>query len=142
MRSLSSGLSRNRYCYVCYIKAANSGRHARREVSRDGHRPADHRSASETTIITWLSGGHNGCCLKFGPDGYLYISTGDGAAANPPDTLKTGQDVSDLLSSILRIDVDHADEGTNYRIPADNPFVSCPRLAAKSGRTASAIRGG
>ena len=81
---------------------------------------------SERVIITWLAGGHNGCCLKFGPDGYLYISTGDGTSPAPPDSKRTGQDISDLLSSILRIDVDHLDPGRNYRVPSDNPFVSTP----------------
>ncbi|MEX2168307.1 MAG: PQQ-dependent sugar dehydrogenase [Pirellulales bacterium] len=116
--------ARNRYCYVCYIKAANleDGTHVARFRVADTDPPTID-VASETTIITWLSGGHNGCCLKFGPDGCLYISTGDGTGANPPDTLKAGQDISNLLSSILRIDVNHADDGKNYRIPADNPFV-------------------
>src|SRR5262249_15350674 len=76
--------------------------------------------------ITWLSGGHNAGCIQFGPDGYLYISTGDGGGPNPPDPLKTGQDISDLLSSVLRIDVDHADHGKGYRVPDDNPFVTYP----------------
>ena len=40
-----------------------------------------------------------------GPDGHLYVSTGDGSGPNPPDGLTTGQDVSDLLGAILRIDV-------------------------------------
>jgi putative heme-binding domain-containing protein len=53
----------------------------------------------------------------------LYISTGDAANPNPPDRFDTGQDISDLLSSILRIDVDRKDEGKNYAIPKDNPFV-------------------
>jgi putative heme-binding domain-containing protein len=53
----------------------------------------------------------------------LYISTGDAASPNPPDPLETGQDISDLLSSILRIDVDHKDPGGNYAVPKDNPFV-------------------
>ena len=53
----------------------------------------------------------------------LYISTGDGADPNPPDPLNTGQDCSDLLSSVLRIDVDHKDAGKNYAVPKDNPFV-------------------
>lgn len=81
---------------------------------------------SEHKLITWWAGGHNGGCLRFGPDdGYLYISTGDGTAPSPPDGKSTGQDCSDLLSSILRIDVDHPakDGSTPYRIPADNPFV-------------------
>ncbi len=115
---------RNRYCYVCYIKKADlpDGTHVARFRVADTDPPTID-AASEKTIITWLSGGHNGCCLKFGPDGCLYISTGDGAGPNPPDTLKAGQDVSNLLSAILRIDVDHADDAKNYRIPADNPFV-------------------
>ncbi|MEX0641180.1 MAG: PQQ-dependent sugar dehydrogenase [Pirellulales bacterium] len=119
---------RNRYCYICYIKAANlaDGTHVARFRMADADPPTID-AASETTIVTWLSGGHNGCCVKFGPDGCLYISTGDAAPANPPDTLKTGQDIGDLLSSILRIDVDHADEGKNYRIPPDNPFVGLKR---------------
>ncbi|MEK6258355.1 MAG: PQQ-dependent sugar dehydrogenase [Planctomycetota bacterium] len=115
---------KNRYCYVCYIKAANldDGTHiARFRVSNTDPPTID--VASETTIITWLSGGHNGCCLKFGLDGCLYISTGDGSGPNPPDARRAGQDVSNLLSCILRIDVDHTDDGKNYRIPADNPFV-------------------
>jgi uncharacterized repeat protein (TIGR03806 family) len=114
----------NRYCYVCYIKEANlpDGSHVARFKMKDTDPPTID-VASETTLVTWLSGGHNGCSLKFGPDGYLYISTGDGGPANPPDPLGAGQDVSNLLSSILRIDVDHTDDGKNYRIPDDNPFV-------------------
>ena len=72
----------------------------------------------------FLQGGHNGGDLHFGPDGMLYISAGDAASPNPPDPLNTGQDISDLLSSILRIDVDLRDEGKNYAIPKDNPFVA------------------
>ena len=71
-------------------------------------------------IIRWPAGGHGGGCLDFGPDGYLYISVGDGSGPTPPDKRDTGQDVSDLLGSVLRIDVD-TDEP--YRIPEDNPFV-------------------
>ncbi|MEI6540023.1 MAG: PQQ-dependent sugar dehydrogenase, partial [Planctomycetota bacterium] len=117
----------NRHCYVCYIKGDNEpeGTHVARFRMTDADPPTIDVT-TETTMLTWRSGGHNGCCLKFGPDGYLYISTGDAAPANPPDTMKTGQDLSDLLSSILRIDVDHADAEKNYRIPADNPFVDLP----------------
>ena len=115
---------RNRLCFVCYIKKAElpDGTHIARFRVSDTNPPTID-AASETTIITWLSGGHNGCCLKFGLDGCLYISTGDGSGPNPPDARRAGQDVSNLLSCILRIDVDHADDGKNYRIPTDNPFV-------------------
>ncbi len=117
----------NRFCYVCYIRDAGleDGTHVARFHLTDTDPPTIDVS-SETTIIQWLSGGHNGCCLKFGHDGCLYISTGDGTGPNPPDIKQTGQDVSDLLSSILRIDVDHGEDGRNYRIPADNPFVDLP----------------
>jgi putative heme-binding domain-containing protein len=79
---------------------------------------------SERIVITWREGGHNGGCLKFGPDGYLYITTGDATPPNPPDELRAGQDVGNLLSALLRIDVDHRDEGRPYRVPEDNPFVA------------------
>ena len=82
--------------------------------------------ASEEIVITFLQGGHNGGDLHFGPDGMLYISTGDAANPNPPDRFNTGQDISDLLSSILRIDVNRKEAGKNYAIPADNPFVKMP----------------
>lgn len=114
----------NRYCYICYIKAPNEpdGTHvARFEVSRTDPPTID--VGTETTLLTWVSGGHNGCCLKFGPDGYLYVSTGDAAGPNPPDPKRAGQDVTNILSAILRIDVDQTKAERNYRIPPDNPFV-------------------
>ena len=82
---------------------------------------------SETVLLTWRSGGHNGASLQFGPDGMLYISTGDAEVPSPPDPLNTGQDISDLLSSILRIDVDHEENDKAYRIPKDNPFLKTPK---------------
>ncbi len=118
----------NRYVYLCYVMGDNQPdgtRVSRFEVSRTD--PPRILPETEKLLITWLSGGHNGGCLQFGPDGYLYISAGDAAVPSPPDPLDTGQDVSDLLSSILRIDVDHEDPGRAYRVPADNPFVDLPR---------------
>jgi len=79
---------------------------------------------SEMVIIEWASGGHNGGCLEFGPDGMLYIATGD--ASGIADQYMTGQDITTLAGKILRIDVDHPDSATpgrNYGIPKNNPFV-------------------
>jgi uncharacterized repeat protein (TIGR03806 family) len=77
--------------------------------------------ASETVILKWPSGGHNGGCLRFGPDGYLYLATGDGSGI--ADQWETGQDPSDLLAALLRIDVDKPAGDVPYSIPRDNPFV-------------------
>jgi putative heme-binding domain-containing protein len=122
---------KNHYCYICYVLNSKDGkplpdgsRVSRFTVTSTEPPRADPKS--EVVLLTWLAGGHNGGNLKFGPDGYLYVSTGDGSSPNPPDALDTGQDLSDLLSSILRIDVDHKDPGKNYAIPRDNPFLKTP----------------
>ena len=114
--------AKNGYLYVTYIAQddkPNGTRLARFTVTGDNPPQADPKS--ETVILEWPSGGHNGGCLKFGPDGCLYIGTGDGSGI--ADELHTGQDLSDLLSSILRIDVDHPAAGKAYAVPKDNPFV-------------------
>jgi uncharacterized repeat protein (TIGR03806 family) len=115
---------KTRYVYVCYVRKndmPDGSVISRFTVSRTDPPVID--PGSEQVILTFWSGGHNGGCLAFGKDRYLYISTGDGAGPSPPDTKMTGQDCSDLLSSILRIDVDHPGPGKPYAIPADNPFV-------------------
>ncbi|WP_266082751.1 PQQ-dependent sugar dehydrogenase [Haladaptatus caseinilyticus] len=68
---------------------------------------------------------HNGGCIRFGPDGYLYVAVGDGGGSGGGIGVQsTGQNVTeDLLGSILRIDVDGRDTSTEYTIPEDNPLV-------------------
>ena len=65
---------------------------------------------------------HNGGQITFGPDGFLYIASGDGGSGGDPDG--HGQRTNSLLGAILRIDVDNQDPGLNYAIPDDNPFVN------------------
>jgi glucose/arabinose dehydrogenase len=78
----------------------------------------DPSSEQKLLEIAQPAGNHNGGQLQFGPDGYLYIGTGDGGRAGDP--WGNAQDPGALLGKMLRIDVDGAD---NYRIPSDNPFL-------------------
>src|SRR6266567_975810 len=118
----------NGFLFVCYVEpeGQTNGSHVSRFTVRASNPPALDGS-SEKIILRWFSGGHNGCTLAFGNDGFLYISTGDGSGPDPPDErFKTGQNINDLLACILRFDVERA-EGTNaYAIPRDNPFVKTP----------------
>ncbi len=118
--------------FFVYYSARDPGKARRSVVSRfrrsaDDPRRAD--PASEERI--WVSAddpyeNHNGGCIAFGPDGSLYISLGDGGAADDP--LSTGQDPRDWFGSILRIDVDHPEGGKPYGIPADNPARRDPKF--------------
>ena len=113
----------NGYFYVTSItsteESPTGSRLSRFQVTDRAKMQADPKS--ETVVLEWPSGGHNGGCMRFGPDGYLYLATGDGSGI--ADELQTGQDVGDLLGAILRIDVDHPADGREYSIPIDNPFV-------------------
>ena len=124
---LDPNFESNRFIYVCMVFSSKLGR-----PLEDGTRVSRFKVVgeavpridldSELPIIEWLGGGHNGCDLLFDQSGCLLISTGDATEPSPPDRLKTGQDISDLLASILRIDVRGATAQQPYKIPADNPF--------------------
>jgi glucose/arabinose dehydrogenase len=65
---------------------------------------------------------HNGGQIEFGPDGFLYIGSGDGGWEGDP--LEAGQDLGTLLGKMLRIDVNTEDNDTiPYKIPPTNPFA-------------------
>ncbi len=79
------------------------------------------RSASAfSRSATRRTHNHNGGQLQFGPDGYLYLSTGDGGGAGDPD--ENGQDIESLLGKLLRIEP-RPGEVPGYAVPPDNPFV-------------------
>jgi glucose/arabinose dehydrogenase len=67
---------------------------------------------------------HNGGWIGFGPDGMLYVATGDGGSANDPQC--NAQNPNSPLGKLLRVDVDSIDSTGSYSVPADNPFVGVP----------------
>lgn len=114
---LQSGLSPDEWDHTTYISEFT--------VSSNDHNQAD--VSSERVLLSIDKPGYNyeAGHLAFGPDGYLYIATGD-SVRNPADESgQYAQDTSSLLGKILRIDVNGtSDSGLNYLIPTDNPFVS------------------
>src|SRR5262245_22914454 len=112
----------NRHFYLTYVLDAKKtepkgSRLSRFEASRTD--PLVAVPTTEKILLEWPSGGHNGGCIRFGPEGDLYLSTGDGSGI--ADELVTGQDLGDWLGAILRIDVDHPEGARPYAIPPDNP---------------------
>jgi Glucose/sorbosone dehydrogenases len=114
---LRAGLSPDEWDHTTYISEFT--------VSAENHDLAD--PASERVLLAMDKPGYNyeAGHLAFGPDGYLYIATGDSVRDPATESGKYAQDTASLLGKILRIDVNRtADTGQNYVIPADNPFVS------------------
>lgn len=104
--------------FVHYTDPAGNTRVSGFQVSTD---PDIADPASERNLLTASQpySNHNGGQLLFGPDGLLYLGLGDGGSSGDPEA--RGQDLSDLLGSILRLDVQG---GSSYTIPSDNPFVA------------------
>ncbi|MGE5193354.1 MAG: PQQ-dependent sugar dehydrogenase [Deltaproteobacteria bacterium] len=114
----------NRFVYVFSNGPNSSPEHRLNRVSRfvvSRESPFACDRTSEKIVIEWESNGHNGGDLAFGPDGMLYVSAGDGTTDS--DTNLTGQKISDLVSGMLRIDVDRPAPGKEYAVPKDNPFL-------------------
>jgi hypothetical protein len=108
-------------------------------VDPNDHNLIDMNSRRELMRINDPQFNHNGGMMQFGPDGYLYISIGDGGAADDVapghGDLGNGQDLTTVFGSILRIDPldpnlttsnDPISVNGNYRIPSDNPFLNDP----------------
>lgn len=100
--------------YINYMD--NDGNTIVSEFSTNSELRANHKSERIILKLKQPYGNHNGGDIQFGPDGYLYISIGDGGKAGDP--LNAGQDLSSLFGKIIRIDI----EQKPYGIPKSNPF--------------------
>ncbi|MCU0353244.1 MAG: PQQ-dependent sugar dehydrogenase, partial [Cytophagales bacterium] len=117
----------NRHFYVYYTRNQNG--QLQSVVSRftaSAGNPNQADPASELVLLTFDQpfANHNGGKITFGPDGFLYIASGDGGSGGDP--LNAGQDLNTLLGKILRIDVRQATAAIPYAIPPGNPFINRP----------------
>ncbi|MDI6449081.1 PQQ-dependent sugar dehydrogenase [Anaerobaca lacustris] len=111
--------------YVNVTVAGGATEIRRYRVSRTSWDVADPDSGVVLLSIAQPFSNHNGGWIAFGPDGYLYISTGDGGSGFDPGN--RAQNLDTLLGKMLRIDVRATDGPTGqYGIPPDNPFVGVP----------------
>jgi glucose/arabinose dehydrogenase len=105
--------------FVHYTDRSGTSTVAEYQVSADDPDRADPDSGRIVLTQSQPRGNHNGGMLAFGPDGYLFVSLGDGGGAD--DGFGNGQRADTLLGTLLRIDVDGGDP---YAIPPGNPFVA------------------
>jgi uncharacterized protein (TIGR03437 family) len=110
----------NGFFFVNYTNTAGNTVVSRFSVSAN---PNSSDPASEVILLTVQQpfSNHNGGQLQFGPDGFLYIATGDGGSGGDPGN--RAQNLGTLLGKILRIDVN---SGNPYSVPPGNPFVNTP----------------
>ena len=98
------------------VKTTIVERQASADRSRDSGRPSIRLIEVEQPAFN-----HNGGCIDFGHDGFLYAAFGDGGPQEDPNGYS--QNASELLGSFIRIDVDQRENGRSYSIPPDNPFL-------------------
>lgn len=111
--------SNNGFLFVHYTDNNGNSNIVRYQVNPNDPNVIDGLSRKLIIEIDQPFSNHNGGCLKFSPDGYLYIGMGDGGSGNDP--INAGQSTDTYLGKMLRLDVDN---GLPYTIPTDNPFVN------------------
>jgi len=107
--------------YVNYTGSGGATRVVEYQVSAGDPDIANPASARILMTISQPFSNHNGGWIGFGPDGLLYIGTGDGGSGNDPGN--RAANLGQLLGKMLRIDVDTQDAGLQYGIPAGNPWA-------------------
>lgn len=112
----------NGFFYICYTPSSSLSVVSRFKAMDNNPNMADPNSETLLLQIPQPYTNHNGGQLGFGPDGLLYIASGDGGSGGDPDG--NAQNLENLLGAILRIDVDNTDTNLNYAVPNDNPFVA------------------
>lgn len=126
--ALDPSFEKNGYLYAYYSAASGSRRTVLSRFSTSGDGAALRAGPASELIILEVPqpfSNHNGGALAFGPDGTLYLGLGDGGSAGDPRG--NGQDLkTNLLGSIIRIDVRAATKAKPYAIPPDNPFAASP----------------
>ena len=114
--------AQNGYFFVYYIKNGSNDS----QISRFSVNPANPNEADPNSELPILSidqpyTNHNGGCMKFGSDGYLFIGLGDGGSGGDPQGY--GQKKNTFLGKMLRIDINNSSASEPYKVPTDNPFV-------------------
>ena len=107
--------------FYLYYSASSPRRSVLSRFSIDDDGRGDPEPEEVLLEIDQPWGNHNGGDVAFGPDGMLYLSIGDGGAANDP--MNHAQNLETLLGTVVRIDPSQAEDGRPYAIPEDNPFV-------------------
>ncbi|MBD3180346.1 MAG: glucose dehydrogenase [Candidatus Latescibacteria bacterium] len=116
----SPDFSSNGHFYVDYTRTGDGATVlARYSIDPQDSNRAESASGENLLVVSQPYPNHNGGMTAFGPDGYLYISIGDGGSGGDPEG--NGQDPETLLGSILRLDVESGVQP--YDIPGDNPFA-------------------
>jgi len=116
--------SSNRYFFVYYTRQSDGALRISRFTTQSGN-PNKADSLSELNMLTIphpTYTNHNGGCLMFSSDGYLYVGTGDGGSGGDPNN--NAQNLNVLLGKILRIDINTPSGGNNYSIPPSNPYAT------------------
>ncbi len=118
--------------FINYTDTAGDTVIARYTVSTDPN--VANTTATILMTIDQPYSNHNGGCIRFGPDGYLYIGMGDGGSGGDPNgyaqnlTVDNANPTRVFLGKMLRIDVDTTDGLLNYGIPATNPYATTPGI--------------